>query len=394
MLKNILYVCVVMLAMTNVGYAWDVKKNTLNATGWGYDGSFTRSNDSVDNFVRGGCTGTWKGDCQGSYGDEGAVLGVVAKIVVEHGGYFCPYQIQCANCRKCHRPWTRYLHPDGFSENKCAWLCEDGWTGSNCATRTSNNSFADDTDIGVRFSGVGMQVTGGDTIADDKNQMAVHFRDKDNVSEDVVIGVTQFLNNGVIAKPIVIECNRHNWKHNDSDVADIATVVGKAKILCPNGFMVDAEKSGCIPFNAEQKTLMSYNWCNGFPMDGYDSSIHQVNDSGSCMKYSCKEAGTGFANPGDTSCVKCTRGAAHSETGICVSCQLGQVFNQRENRCVPAVAYTKSDLKYGRGQTRNTNNNVATQCWTFVQNDVYKYCVQNGGQKTENEIEKLLPAVK
>ena len=61
---------------------------------WGYVGRDNASGGYGD-FILAGSLG--KSGMHGTFIDEWAVVGMVAREIVEHGGYFCPYQLQIIN---------------------------------------------------------------------------------------------------------------------------------------------------------------------------------------------------------------------------------------------------------------------------------------------------------
>ena len=69
-------------------------------------------------------------------------------------------------------------------------------------------------------------------------------------------------------------------------------------------------------------------------------------------------------------------------------CDLGYIFDEtaaNSGYCAKAKEYTKTDLQYGDGRTKNTANmSLADQCWTDPSPDRYRQCVFNGYMPPES----------
>ena len=64
------------------------------AKAWGLDEN-PEMTTAVGDFIIDGALKM--GGSSGTYGDEWGLVALVAEQAVENGGYFCPYQLQCAN---------------------------------------------------------------------------------------------------------------------------------------------------------------------------------------------------------------------------------------------------------------------------------------------------------
>lgn len=375
------------------GFVLDMPAYAINvATGarawWGYDGG-TGTNGTAGDFIIAGTVG--KSGTHGTHNDEWAVVGMVANQIVEHGGYFCPYQVQCANKRKKRRAWTQYYQPNGFSTSKCAWLCEPGYSGANCLSQTSTPARCDMTPLntgsGGKFSGISMKTWGGDE--NQREWEIVGFNQwGDNPETDVILGVVKFLEHGVIAGPVQIRCGRDNWKSIDSFVESVNAATGTQKLLCATGYTANSAGSDCVPISADACATQDMTFCANFPRDGYNSTLHTIDDdTGGCVKYFCSESGKAFPSLGSTECVECStgiKGGPNPNNGVCVTCETGQAFDKKSGACVSAGAYTKTDLQYGKGKTKNSDEDVEKQCWTKTTPEEYSDCVK--GVSSSNTI--------
>ncbi len=101
-----------------------------------------------------------------------------------------------------------------------------------------------------------------------------------------------------------------------------------------------------------------------FPKDKFNSAAHDLKkiDGDACTKYFCTD-GQGFQAVGDPTCVDC--GSVAVKSGP----------NLTNGTCKTAKAFTKTDLQYGPGETRNTNYEFDDQCWTKATPDEYKQCI-------------------
>lgn len=350
------------------------------ASWWGY----TRGNNngSAEDFIIAG--GLNKTAGHGTYDDEWAVVGIVANTIVEHGGYFCPYQIQCANKRKKKKTWTEYYHPTGYDKSKCAWLCETGFGGHNCGPQPSVPLACDtknqNTASSGKFSGISLKTSGERNGMCESEIYAFDTWGTDPEC-DTVLGVVKFLDHGVIAGPVTVCCGRGNWKSVDSYVNSVSSASGSQKVLCAEGYKVNAAGNDCVPVNADICATQEMSFCANFPRSGYDSTNHTIQTEGGCVKYFCNEPGFAFSSADNTTCIECAtgvKGGANPNTGLCVRCETGQYFDSTAGVCRPAVAYSRIDMQYGKGKTKNTAA-IERQCWTVTTPADYAACVKSGG---------------
>lgn len=347
----------------------------------------------IENFIIKGS----KGDpfTPGTFDDEGAVVGLVAMKIADNGkgGYFCPLQIQCANKRKETDTWLRYFKPANFNEGQCAWLCADGYYGNDCANSSEQNiSFCDSKSFqknGDRYVSLKMKTSGG---ADDEfsdfmvfNTFTKEWDVKGEQAGLTFLGVVGFKDHGVIAQPLHLYCDRNNWEDNDSFIREISGDFNdtEAKLLCAEGYKLNNAKDDCEAVDACKNDISNMNYCNNFDEEDFDEDEHYlVTDSG-CVKYFCKESGKAFRSVTDKTCIDCaegSKGGTNSNNGTCISCDTGQYFDEDDGICKTAVAYSKSDMQYGKGETKNTVP-LDEQCWLIATPEEYAECVKNDGKR-------------
>ena len=101
----------------------------------------------------------------------------------------------------------------------------------------------------------------------------------------------------------------------------------------------------------------------------------------SCYEFRCAQQGYAFQSAAERKCVECSssmRDGAHPVSGLCIKCDIGKIFNSETGACDDADAYSKPDMQYGKGRTKD-NTKLAAQCWTIVAPEEYTVCVRGGG---------------
>lgn len=362
--------------------------STAYWSAWGYTGD-QNSQGSVGEFILDGCLGKScrKSSFTNSINDEGAIAVVIAEQINEHGGYFCPYQLQCRNARKNKYTWTEYFYPNGFSRSRCAWLCEKGYSGAGCLKQVNvienSSNVISNLKSGISINTWGQYMTNYESNIAGFKTWQYWWTSKDSGEHNVVLGVVQFLKNGVIAAPVNVRCKWEDWKDINSyvDTASLATTTGK-KLLCKEGYTPNDSNTDCVKATAD---MLPPVYCSDFPASKFNSSLHRMvkNESANCWVYFCKDPDKAFPSAGDiTNCTDCSssvRGGSSMRDGTCVKCRVGEYFDAQSDSCKPASAYSKTELQYGKGKTKNNNTNLDNQCWTKVNPEEYAECVKNGG---------------
>lgn len=370
--------------------AFAIQTSDVYWSAWGYGGQENvQGFGSTGELILDGCLGK---DCRkASHGDEGAVAVVVAEQITEHGGYFCPYQFQCANRFGNKHTWSVFYRPNGFSRDKCAWLCEKGYSGVGC-TKQYHVVQDPGSVVSNLKSGITVRTNGG-WLTNYENNIAgfktwdywwYPGRYDDHGQYDVVLGVVQYLQNGVIATPVQLGCKWDSWMSIVSwvETAALATSTGK-KLLCKEGFVPNETNSDCIHATEEMLDDINPVFCSNYPESSFSTSLHRMvkNEELGCWMYFCRDASKAFASAGDvtncTDCASSVRGGPSERDGTCVVCnQVGQYFDGKD--CKTAVAYSKLDLQYGKGKTKSTTKDVMEHCWVYTSPDEYSECVKAG----------------
>ncbi len=390
-MKKVLY-CLMFFVMCGVRSVWGINGVDGNvAAAWGYSGKTDVSSmGAVGEFI---IDGSLSFASKGSYDDEGAIVAVIAEQITPHGGYFCPYQIQCANARKNKFTWTLYHHPNGWDDgSRCAWLCEKGYSGPGCGQQF----YPETTDVGDVITklrnGVTRRTSGGRLNNYEGNVYGFRTWDyywypgvwDDHGEHDIILGAIRFLENGILAAPVQVGCHWDGWKGVNSWVhrADLAS--NARKLLCKQGYIPNDTNTDCVYATADVLEDLNPVYCGNFPESGFNSALHilRKDESRNCHIYVCRDTTKAFPAAGKTDeCVECAtsvQGGPNPKDGVCVVCnQSGQYFDTKTGDCKTAVGYSKMDLMYGKRNSKTAKNDVQEQCWTKTSPDEYKDCVKN-----------------
>ncbi len=398
-MKKYLYASVFYATLgTSAGWAINHVDSNM-ATAWGYSGQKdVNSMGSAGEFIIDGSLGFVS---KGSYGDEGAIVAVVAEQITEHGGFFCPYQIQCANARKNHWSWTLYHRPNGWQDSKCVWLCEKGYSGPGCEKMFS----VETTDVGDVISslrsGITKKTSGGRISNYESNIYGFNTWNyywyagvwNDHGEQDIILGAVKFLKNGILAAPVQVGCQWDGWKGIDSWVQRADLVSNTRKLLCKQGYLPNDTNTDCVPATAEAIEDINPVFCGNFPESGYNSSLHvkRKDKERNCYIYVCRDQTKAFPAAGKTDecqdCATSIKGGPNPNDGTCVVCnQTGQYFDVKTGVCKTAIGYSHLDLQYGKSRNKvSYKNNVDGQCWAKTSPDEYKECVT--GKKADQQTE-------
>lgn len=330
------------------------------------------------------------------YTDEWAVQMLMAVTIYESGARFCPIQIEGKNYNKGDA-WTEYVELDS---SKCLWLCRDGWTGDKCALPTSSVSSCDTSLLKAEnYSSIKRAETGNNT-----KQKLDMFRWSVNPAcgvhktqeHNMILALKRWLpsGHGAVAQQMVVRAQREGWKDMISWAAIYPAGNAPEIIVCKNGYKPNSSKTDCEEISSEicALALSCPDWNSG-----YDRTQHilKMRDGSSCYEYRCSQQGYAFKDAVNRSCTECVTGmrdGVSPKDGTCVKCDVGNVFDEKASGngyCSVAQGYSKVDLQYGAGQTRNSNQDLEQQCWTITTPNDYAECVKNGGGKNKNITSKF-----
>lgn len=321
----------------------------------------------------------------GTWCDEWAMIGMAARKKVNHGGYFCPYQFQCENRNDDYHSWIRYIYPSGYS---CIWLCEEGYFGENCSQSSSTPSSCDNSDLTenkgkyiIKNSGEDSEMLSNSDIVR-KNGSWTNPWSEESYEH---YGITELKKHGAIAEYVRVYCeftrygsfcNKGTYESWVNQVEELGT---EKKLLCARGYKPNSSRDDCEPINSSICEYSSVNLCSGFSKEKFDKANHKFEEKGDCSVILCKDSNKSLTSESDYSCIDCVKSKKEGidkNTGLCIKCDIGSIFDSETNSCKKGESYTASDLKYGKGKNKESEKDVKKQCWTIQELDKYVECVK------------------
>ncbi len=317
---------------------------------------------------------------RGTADDEMAILMLVARDVNENGARFCVTQLQGANKNK-GKAWTVYYNPAG-GNTYCTWLCKEGHSGEGCAAGVATT--CDATTISKSdFKNYKIATTSVPSVEGEIYMFHWGEYKKCGVHKgqehDMILAVSNWTptGHGAFVRPMVFRAERSGWK----DMVSTATLwgVGSETLLCKDGYRPNGDKTDCVAINATECAKSAL--CSGWDVNAFSESTHSMvaRLGGGCYEYRCATPGMGFVSASERVCQECSgdrRVGVSSETGACVRCPLGRIFDDNANssgNCVEAKQYSMTDLSYGPGKGMNAE--LTSQCWINVDSGTYSECV-------------------
>ena len=324
--------------------------------------------------------------------DEYALQMMVAVEINEHGANFCPVQVEAKNKNRGNA-WTEYaLLGSGVA---CKWLCRDGYSGPKCSVEPSKATTCNPVKFERSNYDHFKRKASGANI---ESSIAMFEWDKTNgcgvnktQEHDSILVITRWApgGHGAWVQPVVVRAQREDWWDMISWPVVYYRAGSTEQLVCVDGYKPNAAGTDCVEINPSvccgeksAKECAEERACSGWT--GFDESLHTfvMPEGKDCFEFRCKGENMAFASTTDRSCIECptnSRGGMSSVDGTCVKCEAGKVFNNKATstatHCGEAIAYTKSDMQYGKGNTKNNNPDVANQCWTMTETDAYRECV-------------------
>ncbi|MDR1207035.1 MAG: hypothetical protein LBK26_01320 [Rickettsiales bacterium] len=349
--------------------AWPLISNETIRSAWGAPGG------SWNLFPTGGshaefCIGSTQSGsfgCQflaGTYSDDQAALGVVARKITANGGYFCVTQLQCEGK---HNPYTYNVEPN--SGGWCDWLCKDGFSGEGCKpinaseySLSAGNAACDQKTISRSgFSGSRLKTSGGVAGNIEYNVDILHNGRDGGKEKDVMVGISGWLENkrGAVASPLLFYCA--NAANSNQIGLNVFTNLAMHTLCLPGYTGPNCEK--CKPSKM----------CDGFTT-GFDPAKHIIQAGTNCSEFRCSDPTQGFKSATDRSCIECTNISNQYYTdnnGVCNKCSGHNVYDSVTKQCKNVLALTKDQLRYG------ISSPSTELCWMKAEPKEYECCVRN-----------------
>lgn len=283
----------------------------------------------------------------------------------------CPIQIQSANKDGRKLNWIRL-----FNRGNCVKFY------------AANSSGCDSTDYTKKWSNIGVLTSGGTEMT---KAYGVYTGEKHEFKNSSIrlFAASRILNHGIIIKGVKVEgFSFKKDKNVCSSIKSLATK-GSGSLYCAQGYKKNSAGTDCVLDTCPvDDTYRLEHLCSGFSRDVYNRSpqswqLTTSATSAGCYRYSCLDFKHGFKSTSDHTCVQCPNRSGQDASGLCATaCPLGQSYQHSsenlltDGACVNDTAYSKTDMMYGKGKTRNSQT-FEKSCWTIIDN--YKACVENGG---------------
>ena len=325
-----------------------------------------------------------------SDGRSTALIMMVAKTINQHGAFFCPMQVESrVNNAGDGNAWTEYRDSNVAD---CVWLCLDGWTGDTCSVAADMSDGACDSSVLFQTNFASLtRVASGPNVEHYVGMFYANAMEHCGANRyqehDMILAIVGWLpsGHGAWAQQLNVRAQRRGWEPQYAWPA-ISKASDVKKLVCKNGYQPNDTATDCIPINyevcPESEDDKLRRMCEGWDADSFDNKIHvfQFDDEMDCYQFRCKGQNKGFDGSGNYVCVDLSTRTDISdgidpETGLIVTCEIGQIFDTSTGTCHDTVSYSKSDLRYGKGETKDSVKRILDQCWTVMSVDDYKDCV-------------------
>lgn len=323
--------------------------------------------------------------------DEYTTLMMIATSINGHGARFCPVQIVARNKNKSSS-WLKFQNNPYNVDSQCTWLCQEGWTGDGCSTRVTNNMTI--TKDSVELTPDGYSDTKLYDACDNFNTNIPIFWTKkrtcygNEFSEEHVglLAIVGWLDSGHGAwvRQVVARSLRDGWSDTISWPVLYPSKDSKPVLVCKIGYKPNDTKTDCVSIVSEPEIdtrapVTEADLCEGWK-DSFNDDLHVYykNDSMKCYIYRCKQPGYAFVDDRKSACTLCAtniRTGVDSATGKCVSCGVGQRFDDSaENNCKTLTKISKIELLYGHGKTDSASD-YKNDCWAKSNSWEYEECM-------------------
>lgn len=349
----------------------------------------------------------------------------IARKVVDKGGEFCRMWIKTERPGYV-RPWTEY-HMQ--LPETCLWLCEDGFYGENCASKTPTScreieSFDDKLEYRdpSNFSPTPGTCSGSYgaymAISNVTNSNASNIEDiipmfvrahyeqcygggfdkmecVKQQEHDMLLGArrTDADQTTFEVQPLVVRAGCFGIYHISWPVLSWA---GQTKILCPDGYRLNSAKTKCEQVSNQISDICSMEkLCATTPRESYVEGMHSIISDADALEgsdcsgedvsvFRCASSGQGFKAKNDFECIDCPNPRQGvGKDGVCKTCETGEIFDTNEEKCVDATALSQTAMRIG--PKTEDSDKLADQCWIKDSPTEYKSCILNGNTNNNTD---------
>lgn len=335
-------------------------------------------------------------------------LMMVARKVTQNGAYFCPTQVESDNRQEWRDAWTEYADATSGNEALCVWLCKSGYSGPTCNQSASSVTTCDSTTL-FRDNYSNLKIlSSGNNIEDSVamfsfNNYVVCEKNKIRKEEhDMILAIKRWTasGHGAFVRQVVVRADAEKPYTGRKSSAVVYDAQNSSDILvCKNGYKPNANgtdcesiKAGLCPESTADKIAkLCPNWTD------MDTAVHDFKLVNDCYQYRCIQPGYAFTSSANRTCEECSSDAKTGISpadGTCIRCEAGQIFNEdsaTSGYCSEALAYSKTDLMYGKGKTKDSVKDIDEQCWTLLNPDEYKKCVT--GSSLDSNTRSILNSI-
>ena len=206
-------------------------------------------------------------------------------------------------------------------------------------------------------------------------------------SFDVVLGVLEVKEHGLVVAPVQIEGRRTGTQFlgNRSYIRTVMSNNRKT-LLCADGFEPNSNGTDCVKTSWCDTKKQLDNLCEGYT-SGYNSEQHKlvksskytqvgtngnisINRVATCYYFTCAANGYGFKSVNDKTCVECEGGALAyiKNDGTCGKCTKGEIAKNTHDGCWKENEVTQ----YSKDQMKSNENR---QCWLETDGRKFSGCV-------------------
>lgn len=223
-------ICIFTVLFSASAFAETVVVSDTTMTAWGSPKTTTDTSDSIKSVTK---------DINDRDGYTRLVY--MARKIVPHGGYFC-FTVLHSNIASGDGRYSSYHQPTG---EMCAWYCESGYAGENCASGNGedcNFGLISDSDLSVnKMTATTANIK--DKLKSDQGLFTYGYTESWDYELNGILAAEKFLDSGhgIIAKPTTFKAGAWNGVSGKQDILSTSAEIKGAissikKTLCAAGW--------------------------------------------------------------------------------------------------------------------------------------------------------------